>query len=172
MAHAAVLGNHALGSCDGSRPWLGAFTRETCGEPSRLLIRSASNAYFPQLMSVISLPERDASPRRIDGSTDRRIDGSNRVDGIRFAARSSAGREPTPGLCRQRQCEPRPHGITYTCRTNSPRSMTPVKREEFLKAVAHGSAAAWEHVNLLGEYDLSEDKFKDSVGIKPPKLTD
>ena len=28
----------------------------------------------------------------------------------------------------------------------------PVKREEFLKAVAHGSAAAWEHVNLLGEY--------------------
>jgi TnpA family transposase len=48
----------------------------------------------------------------------------------------------------------------------------PVKREEFLKAVAHGSAAAWEHVNLLGEYDLSEEKFKDSVGIKPPKLTD
>ena len=47
-----------------------------------------------------------------------------------------------------------------------------VKREEFLKAVAHGSAAAWEHVNLLGEYDLSEEKFKDSVGIKPPKLTD
>jgi hypothetical protein len=48
----------------------------------------------------------------------------------------------------------------------------PVKRVEFLKAVAHGSAAAWEHVNLLGQYDLSEEKFKDSVGIKPPKLTD
>ena len=28
------------------------------------------------------------------------------------------------------------------------------------------------HVNLLGEYDLSAEKFKDSVGIKPPKLTD
>lgn len=59
VAQAAILANHALGSCDGSRPWLGAFTKETCGEPSRLLIRSASNAYFPQLMSVISLPERD-----------------------------------------------------------------------------------------------------------------
>jgi hypothetical protein len=47
----------------------------------------------------------------------------------------------------------------------------PVKREEFLKAVAHGSAAAWERVNLLGEYDLLEEKFKDSVEIKPPKLT-
>jgi len=59
MAQAAVLANRALGSCDGARPWLGAYTKETCGEPSRLLIRSASNAYFPQLMSVISLPDRD-----------------------------------------------------------------------------------------------------------------
>jgi hypothetical protein len=38
-------------------------------------------------------------------------------------------------------------------------------------AVAHGSAVAWEHVNRLGEYDLSEEKFKDSVRIKPTKLT-
>jgi hypothetical protein len=33
-------------------------------------------------------------------------------------------------------------------------------------------AAAWGHLNLLGEYDFSEDKLQDSVGIKPPKLTD
>ena len=35
--------------------------------------------------------------------------------------------------------------------------------------MAHGSAAAWGHLNLLGEYDFSEDKLQDSVGIKPPK---
>jgi len=64
MAQAAVMANRALGSCDGSRPWLGPFTKEPCGEPSRLLIRSASNAYFPQLMSVISLPDRDETVRR------------------------------------------------------------------------------------------------------------
>ena len=29
---------------------------------------------------------------------------------------------------------------------------------------------AWGHLNLLGEYDFSEDKLQDSVGIKPPKL--
>ena len=46
------------------------------------------------------------------------------------------------------------------------------KSEEFLKAVAHGSVATREHVNLLEEYDLSEENFKDSVGIKPPKLTE
>jgi hypothetical protein len=36
----------------------------------------------------------------------------------------------------------------------------------------HGSAAAWGHLNLLGEYDFLEDKLRDSVAIKPPKLTD
>ena len=48
----------------------------------------------------------------------------------------------------------------------------PARREELLQAMAHGSAAAWGHLNLLGEYDFSEDKLQDSVGIKPPKLTD
>jgi hypothetical protein len=48
----------------------------------------------------------------------------------------------------------------------------PAKREELLQAMADGSAAAWGHLNLLGEYDFSEDKLQDSVGIKPPKLTD
>src|SRR5947208_16800371 len=35
------------------------FTKESCGEPSRLLVRTASNTYFPQILSVISLPEQD-----------------------------------------------------------------------------------------------------------------
>lgn len=47
----------ALGYCNGSRPWLGAGTRESCSELNRLLIRSASNAYFAQIMSVISIPD-------------------------------------------------------------------------------------------------------------------
>ena len=45
-----------------------------------------------------------------------------------------------------------------------------VKRAEFIDAFTHGSAVTWRHVNLLGEYDFSEEKLKDSVGIKPPKL--
>ena len=43
------------------------------------------------------------------------------------------------------------------------------KRQELLQAMAHGSAAACGHLNLLGEYDFSEDKLQNSVGIKPPK---
>ena len=50
-------GFKALGYCNGQRPWLGANQHEKCDLPSRLLIRSASNAYFPQLLSVISIPD-------------------------------------------------------------------------------------------------------------------
>ncbi len=57
MSQAARQELMALGHCNGSRPWLGKGTREQCGQPNRLLIRSASNAYFPQVMSVISIPD-------------------------------------------------------------------------------------------------------------------
>lgn len=53
-----------LGACLGKRPWLGADAGEKCAGPdgkpemTRLLIRSASNAYFAQQLSVISIPEQ------------------------------------------------------------------------------------------------------------------
>lgn len=59
MSDAATLATRALGTCNGARPWLGRHTSEDCGEPNRLLVRTASNSYFPQAMSVISLPDRD-----------------------------------------------------------------------------------------------------------------
>jgi hypothetical protein len=64
VGEAAIMEAKALGNCDGPRPWLGPFTKESCGEPNRLLIRTASNAYFPQLMSVISLPDRDETVKQ------------------------------------------------------------------------------------------------------------
>ncbi|PDW01327.1 DUF1998 domain-containing protein [Candidatus Viridilinea mediisalina] len=47
-----------LGQCSGQRPWLGAESNEACGEAARLLIRTASNAYFPQILSVLAIPDR------------------------------------------------------------------------------------------------------------------
>ena len=60
LYEASSPGTGALGRCDGKRPWIGQYAQEACGEPYRLLVRTASNAYFPQTMSVISLPEFDA----------------------------------------------------------------------------------------------------------------
>lgn len=59
-----------LGACAGRRPWLGGETRrdasetaEGCGQPMRLLLRSASHAYFPVNGSVIHIPDPDADLR-------------------------------------------------------------------------------------------------------------
>ena len=60
LYEAAGARTSALGRCGGKRPWIGQFAREACEESCRLLVRTASNAYFPQTMSVISLPESDA----------------------------------------------------------------------------------------------------------------
>ena len=63
VSAASKLADTSLGFCNGPRPWLGAYHREKCGgadgkaEINRLLIRSASNAYFAQTLSVISIPE-------------------------------------------------------------------------------------------------------------------
>lgn len=46
-----------LGWCSGARPWLGPQAREKCNQPARLLIRTASNAWFPQVVRVLSLPD-------------------------------------------------------------------------------------------------------------------
>lgn len=56
-----------LGACKGQRPWLPSG--EQCGGPQgpqqmmRLLIRTASNAYYPQKLSVLSLPDSTDSIR-------------------------------------------------------------------------------------------------------------
>lgn len=60
----------ALGYCTGQRPWLGRASQEKCGGADGkayanwLLVRSASNSYFPQLLSVISIPDPDEQLRK------------------------------------------------------------------------------------------------------------
>jgi Domain of unknown function (DUF1998) len=58
LHEATVLELNPLSTCRGARPWLGRNANEDCKLPSRLLIRTAANAYFPQVMSVLSLPDR------------------------------------------------------------------------------------------------------------------
>jgi len=61
LADATVKGARVLGNCSGREPWLGPSVWEPCKEGNRLLVRSASNAYFSQVVSVISIPDRDAA---------------------------------------------------------------------------------------------------------------
>jgi TnpA family transposase len=46
----------------------------------------------------------------------------------------------------------------------------PESRDKLIQAISNGSIITWQHVNLLGEYDFSEERLQDSVGIKPPNI--
>ena len=65
LSEATQLEINPLGSCQGARPWLGRNANEACGQPSRLLIRTASNAWFPQVVSVLSLPDRGSDVEQV-----------------------------------------------------------------------------------------------------------
>ncbi|MBM4094711.1 MAG: DUF1998 domain-containing protein, partial [Planctomycetes bacterium] len=58
LYEATQLEMYPLGTCQGARPWLGRDAREECKLPARLLIRTAANAYFPQVVSVLSIPDK------------------------------------------------------------------------------------------------------------------
>lgn len=79
LYEAAELDRNPLDTCQGARPWLGRNTNEDCNQRSRLLIRTASNAYFPQVVSVLSLPERGTA---VDGTVAELWDDLQIVDDI------------------------------------------------------------------------------------------
>lgn len=58
LYEASLIENNPLENCRGLLLWLGKDFKDPCTLPSRLLIRTASNAYFPHVVSVLSLPDR------------------------------------------------------------------------------------------------------------------
>jgi hypothetical protein len=59
---AKARGEMALPPCLGKRPWLGEFSddskvSEPCTERQRLLVRTASNSYFSQVESALTIPK-------------------------------------------------------------------------------------------------------------------
>ncbi len=46
----------------------------------------------------------------------------------------------------------------------------PALQKALFSAIASHSVMSWAHINMLGEYDFSDRKLQDSLGIRPPKL--
>ncbi len=62
MSRASVLPYR----CQGDRPWLdGHAVNEACDQKSELLVRTASNAYFSQVVSALRLPDPLPDPLRV-----------------------------------------------------------------------------------------------------------
>ena len=98
IGEAALMQTQALGICNGARPWLGRDTREQCGEPNRLLIRTASNAYFPQLMSVISLPDRDETVKKAVDAAWEFVEEVEDIDQLRYERKKAKVKAALEGL--------------------------------------------------------------------------
>jgi TnpA family transposase/signal recognition particle subunit SEC65 len=49
------------------------------------------------------------------------------------------------------------------------RTAEPAMKAEMMLAIKAHSPQSWAHVNMLGEYDFSEDKLTDTFGVLPPK---
>ena len=46
----------------------------------------------------------------------------------------------------------------------------PQEKEVLLSIISSHSIITWSHINMLGEYDFSEEKRRDSIGITPPEM--
>lgn len=46
------------------------------------------------------------------------------------------------------------------------------RKAELIKAIRNGSAVTWKHFNLHGEFDFSDEKMVDSIGLTLPKNFD
>jgi len=44
------------------------------------------------------------------------------------------------------------------------------RKTEIINAIRDGSAVTWQHVNLHGEYDFSDEKLQDSIGLELTKI--
>ena len=44
-----------------------------------------------------------------------------------------------------------------------------VRKAELIEAIRNGSVVTWQHFNLHGEFDFSDDRMVDSVGLTAPR---
>lgn len=81
-----------FGKCRGRRPWLRTDEPGECDEHLRFLTRTATNAYFPQVLTVISLPAaEDELTRLVEAHMDA-------IDWVTMPAEMAMARRANPAL--------------------------------------------------------------------------
>jgi hypothetical protein len=89
-----------LGTCRGERPWLLDRDPNGCGQRLKLLTRTATNTYFPQVYKVVSLPtEEDELTRLVASVADELKDAKSAADialAKRFNSKIAATLGPYP----------------------------------------------------------------------------
>ena len=86
-----------LGKCKGERPWLQDRDPAGCEKSLKLLTRTATNTYFPQVYSVISLPAEEDELSRLVGDVAGEMADVTSVEDVALAKRFNAKIKATLG---------------------------------------------------------------------------
>lgn len=96
-----------LGFCKGERPWLLDREPDGCGEgttPLKLLTRTATNTYFPQVLTVISLPSEEDALTKLVAELAGELNGVEEAADVKAAKKfnpkvqASLGAYPDPDI--------------------------------------------------------------------------
>lgn len=107
--------------CEGRQPWLGQKDPEGCNRQLRLLVRTASNSYFAQVVSSLDIPEpkraRDAVAAHWDvlkGATAATLPVFRTIDHIRDALQEYSDAEVLVAIAAHRQGREEPRAPLRT----------------------------------------------------------
>ena len=131
LGDAVDKGKFPLGTCGGQRPWLGRHAKEDCNLPSSLLIRTASNSYFTQIVRVRSIPHAERPiDRAVDESWEivKDIASIEHLKGASFMSKIRSLRQAFPDEDSLKAVQARQAGVTDS------RSAKQVELEAFLQA--------------------------------------
>ena len=62
----------------------------------------------------------------------------------------------------------RPQNYLYLSRILA-KEKSEERRAALLESIRNGSMVTWAHFNLHGEFDFSDERMVDSIGLIPPK---
>jgi hypothetical protein len=142
---------HPLGACKGDRPWLGPHANEaTCLDEAglqitnRLLIRHASNAYFPEVERAISIPDTNEALRKaVDAVWEDFLQYAEALADVTRERRRERVKKALDGFTDDLvwdECQRRKHGGSDTARTLKEVELTTFlgAKEEIGEDVAEG----------------------------------
>lgn len=182
---AKAKGPGALPRCHGKRPWLGNYigdpsVEEQCQEPQRLLLRTASDSYFSQVESALSIPQQSRVPEDILEFFDRHHDRDlvtiespgDVAPGRKFIAPL---RDAPEAIARLSDAELWQHLETYRAEQSTDEASVHVRETEYATMVAaaeESGDSAYAQVKHDGQIDFHADKPRHGTCELPPGIGD
>lgn len=182
---AKAKGPMALPRCHGKRPWLGSHVgdpsvEEECKEQQRLLLRTASDSYFSQVESALSIPQESRLPAEIleffEHHHDRDLVTIESLGDVPAARKYILPLRDAPkAIAGLSNAELWQHLQTYRAERNTDEASAHVRETEYATMIAapeEKGDSAYAQVKHEGQIDFHADKPRRETCPLPPGITD